>query len=314
MNTNKLDVVNELHRSARKNFPRRRTIIKGYNDLYQMDLAEFIPYAKVNKNFRYILLMINCYSKYLWARPLKTKTGEEVSRVVANILKDLTTTTTTTTMIPKNLQTDQGKEFYNASFKRLMNEYGINHYSTFSTIKASIVERVIKTIKQRLYKEFSLRGKYKWIDILQSVVSAYNNSKHRTIGMTPVDVKPDTKLHVYDTLKTVHSDKRSSKLNVGDIVRISKYKGVFAKGFTPNWSTELFTIVKKQLTNPVTYLLEDSLSRPIQGSFYSFELQRTQHPDVYLIEKVIRKQGDRILVKWLGINETSWINKTDILG
>ncbi|KAF2898220.1 hypothetical protein ILUMI_07954, partial [Ignelater luminosus] len=298
-----LDVVEELHRSARKNFPRRSTIIKGYKDLFQMDLAEFIPYAKVNKNYRYILMMINCYSKYLWARPLKTKNGEEVTKVVSNIFKEEENS------IPKNMQTDHGKEFYNSSFKKLMKEHEINHYSTFSNIKAGIIERAIRTIKNRLYKEFSLRGEYKWYDILQKVVSAYNHSKHRTIGMAPINVKPNTKLSVYDNLKIIGK----SKLNVGDMVRISKYKGVFEKGFTPNWSTELFKIVKKQLTNPATFLIEDANSTPISGSFYDFELQRSKHPDVYLVEKILKKRGDQMLVKWLGINETSWVKKTDIL-
>ncbi|KAF2888489.1 hypothetical protein ILUMI_17684, partial [Ignelater luminosus] len=296
-------VDEELHRSARKNFPRRPTIIKGYRDLFQMDLAEFIPYAKGNKNYRYILMMINCYSKYLSARPLKTKNGEEVTKVVSNIFKEEENS------IPKNMQTDHGKEFYNSSLKKLMKEHEINHYSTFSNIKAGIIERAIRTIKNRLYKEFSLRGEYKWYDILQKVVSAYNQSKHRTIGMAPINVKPNTKLSVYDNLKIIGK----SKLNVGDMVRISKYKGVFEKGFTPNWSVELFKIVKKQLTNPVTFLIEDANSTPISGSFYEFELQRAKHPDVYLVEKILKKRGDQVLVKWLGINETSRVKKTDIL-
>lgn len=89
---------------------------------------------------------------------------------------------------------------------------------------------------------------------------------------------------------------------------------LFEKGYTPNWSTELFKIRKINLTNPVTFLLEDSRGDPIKGVFYKWELLKTQHPDVYLVEKVIRRKGNKLLVKWLGLatNHNSWIDIKDI--
>uniref|UniRef100_A0A1Y1MVM7 Integrase catalytic domain-containing protein n=1 Tax=Photinus pyralis TaxID=7054 RepID=A0A1Y1MVM7_PHOPY len=297
-------VVNELHKAARKNFPRRRTIIKGFDDLWQADLAEFIPYAKENKGYKYILVVIDCFSKYLWTRGLKTKTGEEVTKAVQAIFKS-------TRRRPKNLQTDAGKEFYNKSFAKLMMQERINHYSTYSTKKAALAERVIRSIKNPLYRQFSLRGKYVWIDAIESITSEYNNRKHRTTGMKPIEVKADTKLDAYNHIKLFNNKK--CRFNVGDVVRISKFKSIFAKGYTPNWSSELFKIIKVQITNPVTYLLEDMKAKPILGGFYEHELQKAKYSDVYLVEKVLRRKKDKVYVKWLGLDEKSWIDKNNVV-
>lgn len=305
----KLQVVNELHRSVRRNFRRRRTIIKGYGDLWQIDLAEMQPYADQNRGFRYILVVIDCYSKYVWTCPIKNKTAQEVSKAMKTVLED-------TNYKPKNIQSDQGTEFYNRYFTALMKQYHINHYSTFSTKKAAIVERVIRTLKNWLYKEFSANGQYKWLTILSQITQKYNNSFHRTIGMKPADVTPYTQLSVYNYPKVAPK----SKFHIGDIVRISKYKGLFEKGYTPNWSAELFKIIKVNITNPVTYLIEDMTGQPIRGSFYTNELQKTKYPDVYLVEKILRrikraKGGDRVYVKWWGLpsKDNSWINGEDIV-
>lgn len=297
----KKQVVNELHKAARKNFPRRYTIIKSFDDLWQIDLAEFIPYSRENNGFKYILIVIDCFSKYLWTRPLKTKTGVEVANAMAEVMND--------GRIPRNIQSDNGTEFYNVNFARLMKKHNINHYSTYSTKKASIAERVIRTVKENLYKAFSMRGKYKWTDILANITLDYNKRKHRTIGMKPIDVTRHTKLDVYKHMKIFGKP----RFAVGDTVRISKHKSVFAKGYTANWTSELFKVVKVQVTNPITYKLKDVYGQPIQGCFYEFELQKTKHPSVYLVEKVLKRKGTKLYIKWLGLNERSWINKKDLV-
>lgn len=129
--------------------------------------------------------------------------------------------------------------------------------------------------------------------------------------MKPVDVKPTTHLNVYNHIKIA----LKPKFHVGDIVRISKYKGVFDKGYTINFSTELFKIMKINVTNPTTYVLEDMHGQPIKGCFYEMELQIAKYPDVYLVEKVLKRKGNEVFVKWLGLSKehNSWINKTDIV-
>lgn len=300
-------VVEELYKPARKNFRRRRTIIKGLDDLWQIDLGELPQHAKENKGHKFILIVIDCFSKYLWTRALKSKSAEVVSKAMEDVLKGQ--------RHPKNLQSDQGTEFYNTRFSALIKRYSINHYSTYTIKKASMAERVIRTLKEKIHKSFNLRGTYRWIDILQDLTKSYNNTVHRTIGMKPVEVNRKNELELLKTCYGIEKNlqKRSKILfNVGDMVRISKEKSVFEKGYTPRWSTELFKIVQVLQSSPVTYLLEDLQGTPIQGCFYPEELQKTSHPDVYLIERVIRKTKDRLLVKWLGMNETSWISLKDI--
>ncbi|KAK5647231.1 hypothetical protein RI129_002123 [Pyrocoelia pectoralis] len=128
--------------------------------------------------------------------------------------------------------------------------------------------------------------------------------------MKPCEVKAQTHLDAYTHIALF--DKKH-RFNVGDVVRISKYKSIFAKGYTSNWSSELFKIAKLQVTNPVTYLLEDMKGKPILGGFYEQELQKVKYPDVYLVEKVLRRKNDKVYVKWWGLNENSWIDKNNIV-
>lgn len=114
-------VVNEIYKAARKNFPRRRTVLKGLNDLWQTNLMVFIPYSKQNKGYKYIVIVINCFTKYLWARPLKKRAGEHVAADMNTILQQVETITL------KNIQSDMGKEYYNKHFEKLMKEYKIKH-------------------------------------------------------------------------------------------------------------------------------------------------------------------------------------------
>lgn len=306
----KEDVVNEIHKDARKNFPRRCVLLKDIDDLWQADLIDVQKISKTNSNYNFILIVIDCFSKYVWVRPLKNKTKDSVTKAFQSILCG--------GRVPINLQTDRGTEFYNILFKNVMRLHSINHYSTYSTKKASIVERVIRTIKCKLYKTFSLKGNFKWVDgTLEKVVNDYNNTKHSTIQMCPAKVNKRTKHMVmqrYNILCKLKI-KRKYPFVVGDVVRISKYKTNFEKGYTPNWSTELFKVIVVQNTDPPTYLLEDSRKTKILGSFYAQELQKTKNPDVYLVEKVLKKKGGKVFVKWLGLppEENSWISSTNIL-
>ena len=303
----KEDLVHELHRPARKIYTRRRVIVKGIGDLWQADLAEFQLYARENKGYKYILIVIDCFSKYLWTRAIKNKTGEEVTKAFNDIFSR--------GKIPQNLQTDNGTEFYNHSFRDLMKKYNINHYSTFSTMKASIAERVIRTLKEKLYRMFSLNGNYKYYTQLEAVTADYNNTKHRTIGMQPSQVNKHNERVLLDTVYSHLKIVDKQKFRVGDIVRISRQKVMFEKGYTPNWSTELFKIVKAKISSPTVYYLKDFNGQDIQGTFYEEELQKTKYEDLYLVEKVLKRKGTMVYVKWLGLNKkfNSWINKSDVL-
>lgn len=306
VNRGKIRLVNELHAPARRNFIRRKTIMRGLNETWQADLIDMQKYAKINKGYKYILTIIDILSKFAWALPLKTKTGKEITQAFENVFKN--------GKIPKNIHTDDGGEFFNTHLKKLLDKFNINLYSTYSGMKAAIVERFNRTLKERIYKTFSLQGNYKWINILSKLVDQYNSMKHRTIGMPPKDVTAKKAKYLLTTVFKHQVTEPRHKFNIGDHVRISKYKHIFSKSYTPNWSTEIFRVMKIQNTDPVTYLLVDSRNSPILGAFYHFELQKVFNPNLFLIEKVLRRDKDRMLVKWLGFDSShnSWINVRDV--
>lgn len=187
-------VVDELHKPARKRFPRRYTVLKGINDTWQIVLAEFIPYSNSNKGYNFFV--INCFTKYLWTAPLKSKTGREVSDGMERLLRAVTTP-------PSNIQSDNGTEFYNSHFKQLMRKFNMNHYSTFSVINVTMVERIIRTIKTKMYKCFVSRGTYIWYDKLDEITREYYNTEHSVTKMRPNDVKSGAQAKYW--LQTIYS-------------------------------------------------------------------------------------------------------------
>lgn len=300
-------VVNELHKPARKNFKRRRVTIKGIDDLWQADLVDMTLYASENQGFRFLLTVIDTFSKFAWTVPVKSKSGKEVTKAMQSIFYLL--------RVPRHLQTDNGKEFFNNSFQKLMQKYDINHYTTFSALKASIVERFNRTLKGMMWKEFSMNGNYHWISMLKKLTDKYNATKHRTIKMAPIDVGPHNERYLLSTVYKKTKLKSKPKYKIGDYVRISKHKHVFEKGYTPNWSTEIFKVNEIKKTEPQTYILEDYQGNVIQGGFYEPELARVKYPDIYLVEIFLQKRGSKVLVKWLGFpsEHNSWIDIKEVM-
>ena len=156
-------------------------------------------------------------------------------------------------------------------------------YSTHNEGRSVVEERFIGTLKNKIYKYMTLISKNVYIDKLDDIVNEYNNKYHRTIKMKPIDVKDNTYI---DFGKEVNDKDPKFK------VRTSKYKNIFAKGYTPNWSEEIFVIKKIKNTVPWTYVINDLNGEEIIGTFYENELQKTKQQE-FKIEKVIRKKGDK---------------------
>ena len=180
--------------------------------------------SKFNKGFRFLLCVIDIYSKYAWVVPLKDKKGVSIVNAFQSILKK-------SNRKPNKTWVDKGSEFYNLSMKSWLEKNDIEMYSTHNEGKSVIVERFIKTIKNKIYKHMTLISKNLYIDKLDDIVNECNNAKHRTIKMKPIVVKDNTYI---DFGKEVNDN--YPKFKVGDHVRISTYKNTFAKGYTPNWS------------------------------------------------------------------------------
>ena len=171
-------------------------------------------------------------------------------------------------------------------------------YSTNDEGRSVIAERFIRTLKTKIYKYMTSISKSVYIDKLDDIVKKYNNTYHATIKMKPVDVKDNT----YIDVKKEINDK-DPKFKVGDHVRISKYKNIFAKGYMPNWSEEIFIIKKIKNTIPWTYVINDLNGKEIIGAFYENELQRTRQNE-FRIEKVLKKKDDKLYVKWKGYDNS----------
>lgn len=302
-----------LHRQARKTYPVRHYVVHDIDEQWQADLAEVQDIASKNEGYRYILTVIDIFSRYAWARPLKSKRGEDVAVAFRDIFQE--------GRIPKRIQTDQGREFENRHVRALFHEHNIELFSVKSAYKAAIVERFNRTLKHRLWRYFTAENKQEWTQVLQDAVHAYNHSVHRTIKRKPADVTADIVGEMRDTMNE-RPEPRQSKddIRVGDTVRISKVKSIFEKGYLPNWTEELFTVERViRKYKPIMYKLKDYSNEVIEGSFYRHEIQPViKKDDVYLVERIIRKQrrhGEMwCLVKWQGYpaSMNSWVREQDV--
>ena len=221
--------------------------------------------SRKNKSIKYLLCAIDLCSKYAFVIPLKNKKGISIVNAFDKIIKQ------SNNRKPNKLWGDQGSEFYNNVFEKWLSGNDIIMYSTYNEGKSVVAERFIRTLKNKLYKHMTATGKNVYYDVLDDVVNKYNNTKDSTIKMKPI--------HVKDNNKRVYIDEHNEKerrFKVGDRVTISEFKNIFAKGYTPNWSKEIFIVDKMNDTVPYTYNLKDLNDEEIIGSFYDRELQKTK--------------------------------------
>jgi hypothetical protein len=242
---------------------------------------------KFNKGYKYYLAVIDTFSKMGYAEPLKTKKGPEVRNAFERVL-------VRAKIIPKNVQTDQGLEFFNKDFKSLMKKHEINHYNTWTDKKAAIVERWNRTIKEKLWKLFTEKNTVNWIEMLQDVVDWYNTKKHSSIGMAPIEVNESNQSLVLQRLDVSKTPIKKPKFKIDQWVRISRgQKNIFSKSYEGNFSEELFKIVEVKNTVPTVYSLENIHGQKLDGTYYELELQATKIPDYFRIGKVLQKRTNK---------------------
>ena len=258
--------------------------------------------SKFNKGFRFLLCVIHIFSKHAWFVPLKDKKGVSIVNAFQKILKEADRR-------PNKIWVDKGSEFYNNYFKKWFKDNDIEMYSVHNEGKSVVAERFIRTLKTKIYKYMTSITKNVNIHKLGDIVDEFNNTYHRSIKMKPADIKDDT----YIDFEKEANDK-DPKFIIRDYVRISKYKNIFAKGYMPNWSEEVFINSKIKNTVPWAYVINDLNSEEIIGTFYEKELQKTIKKE-FTIEKILKKKGDKLYVKWKGYDNSfnSWIDKKDIV-
>ena len=295
-------LANELHKPIIRKFEKRRVYSTFKDNIWGVDLADMQLLSKYNKGIRFLLCVIDIFSKYAWVVPLKDKKGISIVKAFQIILKQ-------SNREPNKIWVDKGSEFYNTYFKKWLRDNDIVMYSTHNEGKFVVAERFIKTLKSKIYKYMTSISKNVYIDNLDDIVGEYNNTYHTTIKMKPIDVKDNTYIN---TDKAINN--KDPKFKVGDHVRISKYKKIFAKGYMPNWSEEVFIIKKVKNNVPWTYVFNDLNGEEIIGTFYEKELQKTSQEE-FRIEKVIRQKGNKLYVKWKGYDNSfnSWIDKASLV-
>ena len=223
--------IDEIYsKPPRRNFPNNKIIYNHTDEICSIDLADMIDYKiSNNKGFRYIFIVIDNFSKYLWATPLKNKYSQTITNEFSNIL-------TKSKRKPNKIESDRGSEFYNSIFQNFLKSKNIQHYSRFTDKGPSIAERVIRTIRNLLKKPVFEKGNAGWLSELPSVIKQYNNTIHSSTKMKPIGAsKKSNEKEVYSNLQ----DKRkilNLKYKLGQLVRTADIKRVFSKGDSTNWS------------------------------------------------------------------------------
>ena len=214
-----------------------------------MDLAQMNAFESHNDGYKYILCIIDCFTRFAYCVPLKSKTSEVVLAAVKKVIKD-------SDREPEKIWCDKGSEFYNKDFKRWADEKDIVIYSTYGESKSAVVERFIRTLKELITPIFTETNSRNWVSILPDVMKKYNNRVHSSIDMTPAEASdPKNATKVFLKLHEQKSSKKQKNVpnfHVGDNVRISRQKDVFEKdGY--NFSYEVFKVDKVLDTDPITY-------------------------------------------------------------
>ena len=309
------------HRTLKHNFKRLRVIVPEKYYQFDVDTMSMTRYAKNNKGYQYILVVIDILSRYAWTSPLKTLTGAEMVNVLKKILKKA----------PKKLRSDHGSEYANKKVSNFLKSKGVHLFHTFNEKKANFAERLIQTLKVKLVKYMQHNNDFEWVKILPKVTASYNNTYHRSIRMSPAQametdnptlwkIQYDLKLIKKNAAK-VSKGKKPYKFKLGDKVKLTFNRSTFDRAYDKKWTEEYFVITERIIKQgKQQYKVKDCENDPISGSFYPEELQKVEigEDKTYKIEKILKRRTRRgkkeVLVRWEGWNSKfdSWILESEM--
>ena len=308
-----------LHREVKRKFPRNKVIVSAIDEQWDADLMDMSNISKHNNGFKYVLVCIDIFSRYAWAQPVKTKHASAIVKAFQNIFA--------THKPPMRVRTDRGSEFTSKITETFLKSNDILHMKTQTTeIKASYAERLIKTVKAKIYKFFTYKQTYTYIDNLQEFMNSYNNTYHRSIKMKPSDVTTENQGQLWFTQYVeplLHSQGRkiTHKYKIGSLVRISHIRGVFAREYNVRWTGELFRVIEVLSKNRIPmYKLKDYNGEDVDGYFYAQEMQEAiiDEDRPYKIDKILktrkRKGVKQYYVSWLfwPAQYQSWISASQM--
>jgi hypothetical protein len=332
--------VYTLHRRVVRNYRHLPTLAAGLHTEWQADLSDFQRIRRANQGYSYLLVCIDMLSRQIFVQPVKSKHGERMVEAFEKIFLR-------SKYVPWKLVTDEGKEFTGHKVQQYFASKEMKHFCMYTSPRfhAGMAERANRSIKERLYRYFTHRGTQRWVDVVQKIVDAINESPNSSLdGMRPCDVTFKNAEAVRLQLKHKAETKlnkrtyRRAKFAVGDKVRIEKRKHIFEKGYLPNFTDQCFIIDAVRTERiPVTYKLKTEEGNIVKGWFYAQDLclvvlpelakrkkgknaaDGTKDDPIYEIEKILRnrtKDGVQYCyVKWKGYSSqhNSWIPSTAII-
>ena len=258
-NKENIQLADKLQKTIIRKFKKRK-VYSGFKDnIWGVDLADMQLLSKFNKWFRFLLCVIDIYSRYAWVILLKDKKGESIVTGFQKILKN-------SNRKPNKIWVDKRGKFYNNSFKQGLKDNDIEMYSTKNKGKSVIPERFIRTLKTKIYKYMTSISKNLYIDKLDDIVKECNNKYHASIKMKPADVKDST----YIGFKKEINDK-DPKFKMGDNVKISKCKNILLKDIY-RIGQKIFLLLVKLKILYHGHVINDLNSEEIIGTFYEKEL------------------------------------------
>ena len=276
------------------------TMNRAVKKTLDTDLGDMGSLSAQNDKYHYILLCIDIFSRYVWVRPLKTKRAKDVVEAFGSIVEE--------GRKPKTLRSDAGSEYTNKVIQNFLKNKGIHHYVTHNTTQASYAERVLKTIKTKLYRYMVSNYTSRYINVLQDIINSYNATVHRSLGRAPKDVSPGNQAEVrteqyviknkpkkYSRDRTIRKPLRYT-FSIGDKVRISTRREAFSREYSTRFTGEIFTIYIRYKRDGIpVYKVTDWSGEKVEGAFYEAELQKVtvDQNTRYRIEKIIKRRKHR---------------------
>jgi hypothetical protein len=298
-----------LHKQATRKFPRRKTIVHEIDEQWEYDLADVRKYKTLNSHYEYILCAIDVLSKFAWVEPIKKKTAEACATAFEKIFKR--------GRIPKICYADLGNEF-KGEVRALFKKHNIIQLDTKSDNKAAVCERFIRTLKEKLERYYTETGKHRYIDVLQDIVTSYNNSIHSAIKMAPIKVTEKTvaqareNLFGPDDMKIENDYHVHFDFRVGSYVRCVVQKSIFDKGYVANWSEDVYIVYFLNPSNPPTYKIKTLDGIEYDKNYYKQELQLVSNDEFpFDTFEILDQTSDQVLIKKLNSEDQKekWVKR-----
>ena len=303
------DLSNELNKPTINKFEKQKIIVNHINEIHSTDLVDMTQYSKMNKGYKFIFTNIDVFSKIAYAFSLKSKKIQDIKACFEKIFEKNK---------PKYIWSDKESAFLSKEMQQFFKNNNVKIYHTNSHLKSVVIERFNRSLRELMMKHFTKNNNTIWYNILPKLIKIYNNRYHTTIKMKPTEVNESNEKYIKENIYTYDKTSKNPKFKINDLVRISlKRRDLFDKPSSNiKWSEELFKIHSINRSNVITYKIKDLNDEIIKGQFYEKELAKSKNTSqVYIIEKIIRKNKNKYLVKWRGYSNefNSWINKDDII-